>query len=196
MELLNALRNVRVLWVPPEHCRLIQVLAAVLHPVDLHADPERVLLHISVRPETHWLCRSDLIAASAGIVWVLLVERDCLVYVGLHNLVVLLLSTCKHALVASLSGVSDALDCLTLCRRLQTVGVLQSHGRCCAAERRVGLREARIVDVLVVLNFPPGFLKVGELRGAIELHGAPWQRAIRSLRLISLVFGRSCIGEQ
>ena len=46
MELLDALRQVRILRISGQHCGLIQMLAAVLHPMDLHAYLNSGLLEV------------------------------------------------------------------------------------------------------------------------------------------------------
>ena len=46
MELLDALRQVRILRISGQHCGLIQMLAAVLHPMDLHTNLNSGLLEV------------------------------------------------------------------------------------------------------------------------------------------------------
>ena len=94
------------------------MLAAVLDAVDLDADAKASLLHVSVGSQAHRLCGSHLVATGTRIVRILLIKCHCLVDVGLHNVVVLLLALPHHRLVAPLARVSDALDRLALGRSL------------------------------------------------------------------------------
>lgn len=196
MELLDALGEMGVLRVPCQHRRLIQVLTAVLDAVDLDADAKASLLHVGVGSQAHRLCGSHLVATGTCIVRILLIESHGLVDVGLHNVVVLLLALPHHRLVAPLARVSDALDRLALSRSLQ-IAVLQGHlWRLSSAKRRIRLAEARVADVLIVLQLARCLVKVLKLARAIQLDRAPRHGAVSPLVLIALALGCPCVAEQ
>ena len=102
MELLDALRQRRVLWVTRQHSRLVQVLSAVLHTMDLHSHLHRRLLEISVGSHAHGLCRPDL-TTWARELRSLLIHGHRLINIGLHQLVLIFRGTTTHALIGSLS---------------------------------------------------------------------------------------------
>ena len=88
MELLNALGQMGVLGITGEDCGLVEVLTAILNPMDLDANLNPSLLHVSVCTDSHGL-RRPYLAVRAAIVRILRVHRHCLVDVGLHKLLVL-----------------------------------------------------------------------------------------------------------
>ena len=88
MELLDALGQVGVLGITGEDGGLVEVLTAILNTMDLDANLNPSLLHVSVCPDSHGLSCSYL-AVRAAIVRILRVHRHCLVDVGLHKLLVL-----------------------------------------------------------------------------------------------------------
>ena len=103
MELLNALGQVGVLGITGEDCGLVEVLTAVLNPMDLDANLNSSFLHVSVGSDPHGLSRSYL-AVRTAIVSIFRVHRHCLVDVGLHKLLVLRIRrVAHHALVSPLS---------------------------------------------------------------------------------------------
>ena len=84
----------------------------------LDADLYPSLFHISMCPDTDRVCGSYR-TAWASIIGILLIYTDRLVDISLHELVVLGIRWANHALVTTLSGVSDALDGLALGCRLK-----------------------------------------------------------------------------
>ena len=60
MELLDALREVRVLGVSRQHRRLVQLFATVLDPVHLDPDLNSSFLKVRVGPNAHRLRGSNL----------------------------------------------------------------------------------------------------------------------------------------
>ena len=102
MELLDALRQRRVLWVSCQHSRLVQVLSTVLHTVYLHTHLHRRLLEVSVGSHAHGLSRPDLTTRTRKL-RSLLIHGHCLIDVGLHQLVLILRGTPSHAFVSTLT---------------------------------------------------------------------------------------------
>ena len=137
MELLDALGQVGVLGIAGEDRGLVEVLTAILNTMDLDADLNPSLLHVSVCTDSHGLSCSYL-AVRAAIVRILRVHRHCLVDVGLHKLLVLRFRrVAHHALVATLSRVSDTLDGLTLAGSTRNARSLSSQGRLSTTEGSV-----------------------------------------------------------
>jgi len=103
VELLDALREGRVLRVACQDCCLVQVLATVLNTLDLHTDLNSCLLKVAVSPDTHGFCRSNL-AGGTHEVGRLLRHRDGLIYVSLHELILRVLRPAYlHVLAAPLA---------------------------------------------------------------------------------------------
>ena len=137
MELLDALGQVGVLGIAGEDCGLVEVLTAILNTMDLDANLNPRFLHVSVCTDSHGLSRPDL-AVRAAIVRILRVHCHCLVDVGLHKLLVLRIRrVAHHALVTTLSRVSDTLNGLTLAGSARNSRRLSRQGWLSTTERSV-----------------------------------------------------------